>query len=110
MSYRATVKVHQNTVEEVWLSLTAKNFDNMLALLTERYGPPSSKASVPMTTLGGADLSSRVWTWTGKAVSIAAVEMASQVDESMVQFTTAAGEQRRLRQQVQTTKDAAGRL
>ncbi|MBU9491751.1 hypothetical protein [Burkholderia multivorans] len=72
----------------VLLTIRHTDFRDMLTLLTEKYGRPTSERVVALSTLGGAYLKGRQYTWTGTRVTLMFDEYGQKVDESSVSVTT----------------------
>lgn len=74
-------------VAMITLRVSRDRFEEMLVLLNERYGKPTSTATEQVKTRAGAQFNSRDVNWRGRTVSILATEMCGKITESCVLFS-----------------------
>lgn len=69
------------------LNYAPSEYDLMLAILTDKYGRPSSAESVPMQTGGGATYVNDVATWDFDSVLIESHRYGSRIDQGVTYLT-----------------------
>lgn len=86
-TYQASVSLQNGRIKALTLVTKQDQFGKAIAVLTERYGQPSSVDVGEVVTRMGARLSNRTVSWKGTATSLTAIERVGRIDESYIQFS-----------------------
>lgn len=71
-----------NVLESVTVAVTHRDLDEFKAILFKRYGPPTSRYTVPGTTVGGAQIAGSRWQWSGERLTMVLNEYAGNLNDS----------------------------
>lgn len=80
--YSLTMDTVDGRVKSFFLTTDHSNYEDLLALLIERYGPPTITSSTKVKNSGGGVFQNRNSAWRGKKVTIEVTERAGRVDRS----------------------------
>lgn len=108
--YSASISVFEGSAQAVMLQGKQSQWHSLKALLTEKYGSPSTATVETVKTGSGAVLTSERLVWNGAAVDIVAHERANRIDTSYAVFTHLPTQARAAAAKQRTTRDAAGKL
>jgi len=97
-------------LEHVTIEFSNERAAEILSILSERYGPPTSLKKEPWKSKAGGDFENTVAEWKGKNVSIRFEERFATRDDGIVIYSTAAWLADVEQQQKEKIKERAGRL
>lgn len=108
---RMTLTVDETgVVSYIGATMDHDRFSDFVKALVIKYGQPTVKGDVPVQSKAGATFSNMMYVWSGKAITIRAVERSGRVDESFVSFSDNASNTRTEVKQKQADKAAASKL
>lgn len=110
VGYAASLVLHDGQVESLYLVFDQFRFDQMKAILIEKYGAPSRTGTERVTSGAGAVLSSETLAWLGDRVTIDLKERSGKVTDSLVVFSSRDVVNRHAKAASGVTKEAAGKL
>lgn len=102
--------LHEGRVRLLSLRFPQTKWDQVISMLTERYGPPHTKDVGRVTTLSGAVLTARSYTWTGPSTAVKAIERSESIDFGGIYFSDVATEQAASQQTEKASREAASKL
>ena len=89
------------------LTFPSKDFEQLVAIFVERYGPPTSTTDEPYKTQGGLQSTNRSLKWTGRTMMITIQRYGGHITEGSASLGTRADLQEGARLRKEQTKGAA---
>jgi hypothetical protein len=83
-SYKTTVFMKSGKVSSIWLLADTAMYPAATALLIKRYGAPSRISEGEVQSTAGAKFANETAQWSGKKVSIRAIQRFDKVDQAAV--------------------------
>lgn len=87
LPYVVTLSLHDEHVASLNLDFDSADFDAMVAILSERYGPAADIRRSTVTTATGATFERRIAVWLGPTVGLSVDERAGSVLRASASFT-----------------------
>jgi hypothetical protein len=97
-------------MENVMISFSSDRFNEIMEMLTARYGKPTEKSVQPWRSKAGATFNNNTASWRWRNLHISVDERGNKVDEGFLFYSTAAWRASKESERNKTIKDAAKNL
>ena len=88
ITLKAVYRFRVNRFVGVMLTFRAEDFDDLVAMFRERYGPPTTSATEPFKTQGGLEGTNQLHRWIGPTIAISIQHFSGQISEGAATLTT----------------------
>lgn len=107
---QVTARLLSSKLEYLTIEFTSIHGAELLAILSERYGPPLTLKTEPWKSKAGASFDNTIAEWIGKNISIRFEERFATRDEGIIIYSSAAWRADAEQKRQQKIKEEAGRL
>jgi hypothetical protein len=88
ITVRAVYDFRANRFVRVTLAFRSQDFNDLVVIFRERYGPPTTSTREPFKTQGGLEAINQFHRWTGPTITIGIQLYSGQISEGAATLTT----------------------